>query len=568
MKMTKINVLAIFTLVIASLTGYSQTVEEGLKHLNAERYFAAGLVFDKVAIANPTVDNLFQLGRYYLSTPEAKENLDKAKAAFDKANELEKGSSSLANIGLGGVKLAQGDYAGAKALFASAVEKRKDAKNPDNFYRIAEMYTLFPWANDPAEAIINIDKALEIQEVKDNAEYFKVKADAYLIKNEGGDVMNALQNAERIKSFDMADIYSSMARVWLQGKNYKEAQEAIDNSIAADMKHAPAYKYQSSLYQTYQQWDQCAQAAKLYLEYSDGDCGAKLRYAQIAFNGKDFDNVLKTIKEIESCNENPIVHRLEGISQYELKNPELAIPPLEKYISVAESENIYGLDYGFLGRSYFELTDEANREANRAKGIELIEKAIAMEDSTFDYYTYLADAYKAENKFGPAVKFFKKAIANKKAPDAADYANLGLLQYSLRDYKGADSTFDDVVEAYKGSWPQAIAISARLKTLANPTDSLYSFAYRYQEYLDVLTDEQKEEGNADMTEALRYLAGKAFAIDKDIVKATEYLDQILKYDPSNESILNLKNQINGIVPEPADTDSTNIPAPVQANPEK
>ncbi|SOE22664.1 hypothetical protein SAMN06298216_3077 [Spirosomataceae bacterium TFI 002] len=551
--MRKLNLLLFLSAFLAAFSSNAQTLEEGLKHLNAERYTAAGKVFQTLAETNPTEENLFQLGRYYLSIPEAKENLDKATEAFSKANSTDKNGTSLGKIGMGAVKLAKGDYAGAKVDFASAVEKRKDSKNPDNYYRIAEAYTLFPWANDPAEAIINIDKALELQEVKDNAAYFKVKAAAYLIKNEGGDVMNALANAERIKSFDMASIYSNMAKVWLQGKNYQEAKAAIDKSIAADPKHAPAYRYLSSFEQTYQRWDKSAAAAKLYLENSDGDCGAKLRYAQIAFIAKDWDNVLKTINEIKDCNKNPIVHRLEGISKFEQNKPIEAIPALTKYIDVAPKEEIYGLDYGFLGRSYFLLPDTSKMAENRAKGIELMEKAISEKDTTYDYYNFIAEKYKEEKKYEKAVVYLQKAIDGKKKPDGQDFANLGLLQYQLRQYADADKTFDKVVEAYRGAWPQAIAISAELKVRSNPEDSLYSYAYRYQEYLDALTDEAKAAGSPDITKALRYLAGKEFAVNKDLEKANQFLDQILKYDPTNQEILELRNSINGVEPEIEET---------------
>lgn len=550
MRMKKLNLLKLLTAVLLAFTASAQSLEEGEKHLNAERYTTAGETFTSLASSNPTPENLLALGYYYLKIPNAKQNLDNAKAAFDKANASEKNGLTSAQIALGAVMLGKEDYAGAKSMFSEAMSKKRDQKNPDNYYRIAEAYTLFPWANDPGEAIINIDKALELKEEQDNPKYYLVKAAAYLIKNEGGETMNALQNAERIGYHDMAAIYSTMAKVWLQGKNYKEAQDAIAKSLAADPTHAPACKYQSSLEQTYQKFDKAAQAAQCYLDNSDGDCAAKLRYTKLAFIAKDYDNVLNTIEEIKDCNEDPIVNRLAGITKYEQGKSIEAVPLLDKYIKIAPKEEVFPLDYGFLGRSYFTLTDTTMMQQNRAKGVDLMEKAVALGDTTFDYYTFIADIYKEEKKYPEAITFYKKVISAKKNPTGSDFANLGLLQYQTRNWEEADSTFDKVLVAYKDTWPQAYLLSAQVKSYKNKPDTTFVSADRYQQYLNLLPDEAAMKADKrNVIPALNYLAGKELMVNKDVEKATEYIDKILAIDPDNQEYIQKRNEINGVIPE-------------------
>lgn len=547
MKQLRMKILFLGASILVGLGVHAQSIEEGTKHLNAERYVAAGKTFEALSAANPSAENLMAQGRYYLSIPEARENIDKAKALFDQVEAMEKGGTPESKIGLGIIELGKGNTDAAKALFAAAVEKRKDSKNPEYFYRIAEAYTMLPWATDAAEAILNIDQALLLDETKMNGAYYLVKAKAYLSKNEGGETMTALQNAERVKYFDMASVYSTMAKVWLQGKNYSEAKIAIDNSIAADETHAPAYKYLSSLEQTYQQWERSAAAAKKYLQYSDGDCGAKLRYAQIAFIAKDFSNVLSTADEIKTCNTNPIIHRLVGISKYEQGKPIEAIPALEKYINTAEKEDIYGLDYGFLGRSYFTLPDITTMEQNRAKGIELMEKAVSMKDTTFDYYTFISDIYKEEKNYNQAVVFLEKAVSSKKKPDGSDFANLGILQFQTQRWKEADGTFEKVKAAYKDTWPQAYALSAKVKIYGNQPDTLYTAAYdTYLEYLKILPEEQKTGQNRDLIDAYFYLIGRELNVTKDEDKAKALLNEILTIAPEETRLLELKASLDAL----------------------
>ena len=560
MKKTMKSLLFVLAAItLTALQSKAQTVEEGLRHLNAERYIKAGEVFNSLVSSNPTTENYFELGRYYLKTPNAKENLGKAEEAFNKGNALGKKSDDLNTIGLAWVKIGKEDFAGAKAILDEIISKGKGAKDAELIYRAAEGYTLFPWANDPAEAIMLIDKALEVKKI-DNPNYYLVKAKAFDIKNEGGDIMNNLQNALRLNPADKAAIYSFMAKIWLQGKNYPEAKQAIDNSIAADAEHAPAYYYLSSLYQTYQEWGKAAEAASDYLKHGDGDCGAKLRYAKLAFTAKDFDNVRSTLKEIETCNQDPIVHRLSGIAKFEQGEFDGAINDLKKYVDVAEKEEIFGLDYGFIGRAYLgkAMASETEREANENSAVMNIEKAISMEDTTYDYYTDLGSYFQEQKKYPRAAEFYEKAIAAKKNPTGEDYFRVAIIQYQVRDYAKADKNFDKVIEAYQGTWAPPYILKAYSQTYGNPQDTLYSYADSYQKYLDVLGEEGKAnpQSKRDVAAAYKYLAGKAMAIENDIAKANVLLDELLKYDPSNQEAIQLKNSINGITPEVTPGDSS------------
>ena len=157
-----IKTYAIASFIVALLPNFlsAQTLDEAIKHLDAERFVAATQAFNKLAETGATPQTLFYKGYAILKSPDGitPESLKNAQEAFEKGNSLDKKGDPLNQIGLGMVKLASKDFAGAKLIFEE-VKKATKSKNTDVFYRIAEAYTMFPNANDPAEAILNIDLA-------------------------------------------------------------------------------------------------------------------------------------------------------------------------------------------------------------------------------------------------------------------------------------------------------------------------------------------------------------------------------------------------------------------------
>ncbi|MBP6619191.1 MAG: hypothetical protein KA188_02995, partial [Leadbetterella sp.] len=159
-KIVKIYALA--SLLLVPFITKSQTIDEAVKHLDAERFTAASKAFNQLAEASPSTQTLFYKGYAILRSPDglSVENIKLAQSAFEAGNALDKKGDPFNQIGLGMVKLATKDLAGAKTIFEQ-VKKDTKLKNADVLYRIAEAYTMFPGATDAAEAILNINMALE-----------------------------------------------------------------------------------------------------------------------------------------------------------------------------------------------------------------------------------------------------------------------------------------------------------------------------------------------------------------------------------------------------------------------
>lgn len=539
--------LSVSAVAVLALTFHTlaQTVQDGLRNLDAERYNAAGTIFNQLVASAPTAENYFYQGYYFLSLPEP--DLEKAKEAFTKGVESQKKPDPLNRVGLGAVKLLSGDKAGAKADF-DLIKKDTKNKNSDVLFRIGDAYTISenPKFNDPAEAVLNIQAALDVQKVKNNPDYYISLAKAYLAKNDGGPAMTALENALNMGQ-KTAVIRTLMGRVWFQGKSYPKAQQELNEAIKADADHAPAYYYLSGIFQVFGKYDLAAKNAKLYLEKSEPSNAAKLTYVKLAFTVKDYDGASTVLNEIFDKTQDPVKYRLRGYTQVEKGECAEGIKNIQEFLKQAPQDRHLPLDYGQIGRGYICIKDEANKALNDSIGITYMEKAIELGDTTSNYMNDILAVYKAAKRWDKLAATYEKVMATTGKATAPDYYNLADAYMRSKEYVKADSALSKTIELYKDTWLVPYIIKARAKQYANPEDSTFAAAPVYEKYLSLVpeADKAKDATKRYLAEAYGYLGVKALLLDKDTAKAKEYMNLVLTYDPANQQALKVLESING-----------------------
>ncbi|CAH0995597.1 Lipopolysaccharide assembly protein B [Emticicia aquatica] len=561
LKSLSVSAVAILALSFQTM---AQTVQDGLRNLDAERYNAAETTFKQLASIAPTAENYFYLGYYYLNLQDGQVDLVQAKEAFAKGTALDaKKPDPLCRVGLATVKLLSGDRAGAKVDF-DLIKKDTKNKNADVLFRIGEAYTLSDKINDPAEAVINIQAGLDIQKVKNNPDYYIAIAMANLIKNDGGAAMTALENALNMGQ-KTAKIRTLMGRVWYQGKNYPKAQTEFNEAIKADPEYAPAYYYLSSLFTTFGKFPQAAENAKQALNKSEATPAAKLRYIKLATASKDYDGALNILNQIFDTEKDPIKFRLKGYIQTEKGECADGAKNILEFLGQASKERHLASDWGMLGRAYACIKDDAAKKLNDSLAVSNMEIAIEKGDSTFDYSTAIANIYRASKNWIKLAGAYEKNIASsKKGGTAPDYYNLADAYMRSRDYVKADTVYSKAIELYKDSWLFPYMQKARARQYGNPTDTTFSAAPYYDKYIKLSTDAMKADvKNAKyFSEAYGYLGYRALLIEKDTVKATEYMNMALKFDPTNTKAQQVLQSMSGATPAtPGTTTPPNNNAP-------
>lgn len=564
-KILKSLAVAATAVLTLSFHTMAQTVQDGLKNLDAERYNAAETIFKQLASSAPTAENYYNLGYFYLNLQDGQIDAEKAKDAFTKgAATNEKKPDPLNRVGLATLKLLSGDRVGAKADF-DLIKKDTKNKNADVLFRIGEAYALNEKVNDPAEAVTNIQAALDLQKVKNNPDYYIAMAKAYLIKNDGGAAMTALENAANMGQ-KLAIIKTLMGRVWYQGKQYQKAQGFLNEAITADPTYSPAYFILSNLFTTFGKYKQAAENAKLGLDNSEATPAAKLRYIKLATAAKDYDGALTVLNQIFEAEKDPIKYRLKGYIQTEKGECADGVKNITEFLNKAEKDRLLPSDWGMLGRAYACIKDDANKKLNDSLAIMNMDIAIEKGDSTFDYNTAIVNIHKGNKAWDKVALVMEKNIATSKKPAAApDYYYLADAYMRSRNFVKADTVYSKAIELYKDVWMFPYIQKARAKqyALGTTVDSTFLAAPLYEQYINKSTDAMKATaGNAKyFSEAYGYLGYKALLVEKNPAKAAEYMNAALKYDPTNTKATQVLQSINGTTPPAGGTTPPNNNSP-------
>jgi tetratricopeptide (TPR) repeat protein len=547
------NLIGTLSLCLFSLAmAFGQTAQEGFDHLNAERTNEAKEVFTKLAESNPSPENYYNLGYYYVRTNQ----LDQAQTAFEKGLGLDD-KSYLNQVGLATVALGKGDKAKAQEMISYA-EKKTRGKDAVVLYRAGEAYTLFEKNSDPAEALRLLDAAIK----RDNtlAEAYIVKGDILAAKNEGGPAVTAYEYALMAKP-NYAVANNRIGQIYLRGKSYNQALDFYKKAIEAAPDFAPAYKDLAELYFLARQYKRAAENFDMYIQKSGNkDPEMVLRAAQFAFTADEYSRALELLESVKGKLDNPITKRMYGWAYYKTNDMEKAIENLESFIKVAP-EKVISDDYKYLGRAYNKM---ATDKEYTPKGMEYIMKGADMDTSATESattYKEIAALYYKDKDYLKAAKAYDKGIGLDSAKASTnDYFQQGLsyfqgaqaitlndslgvavadsatlMQKKKENYLKADSAFAKAANK-QPDWPYSYYW--RASALYNAYDRQENIdkgisAPHYEKFVELAEKDQGGNYKSYFKLAYSYLAYYYQTAVKDESKAKTYWEKLLTVDPNN-----------------------------------
>jgi tetratricopeptide (TPR) repeat protein len=570
-KMTRsLKFFAGLVLSMVILNAKAQSVQEGLKALEYEQTTKAGGIFENLAKSQPTAENYYFLGYFYLKTDQT----DKAKESFDKAvtAAAADAKSPWGSIAKGVYALYMNKQTEAKTEFDKAIQLTK-AKKADVLFRIGEAYASFPEdesKRDVARAVEVLNMAAKID--ANNPEIFATLGNAYILKNDGSNSGINYETAIRLNP-KAAKSYVNYGNVLVRAKNNQESMNNYNKGLEVEPGYTPGYRRRADLYYRIADYPKAIADLRKYIELSENKNDAKWELSKslylLARNLQDdrktaeaneaFKQTLSMLTELQSSNSNldPVAYRMLAVSQYETKDFANGLKSIDNLFSKIDSKKILTTDYKYKAK-----LQAANGQDSLS--ILTLQKAMELDTADFDLYKQAGDSYVKLKKYDKGAEMYKTMVSKKsEKATGADYFLLGRTYYFAKNFTEADTVLSVAIIKYSNNpagQMQSVLYKARSKSnadyQANKNDLKWTAVSTYQQYLSLVKEEDKAKYKENLIEAYNHLGGYEFFKNKNKTKALEYWNKTLELNPTNKEAQDYIKMANPPTQQPKTTQKT------------
>lgn len=571
---TKLKVGIILLGTILSLGTNAQDLKSALLLSSGEQYDKAETMLQGLINQEPSNSKYyFYLGENYLLdyfsdtiSNSLQEYTQKAKEVFQKGIDAN-GSDPLNYVGLAKVATYTGDLSTADEMRTKAksfllpykkVGKKMSPPAADYalaLAKIADSYVIDK-SVDTAAALPLIREAIKIDAT--NPTIYLIAGDIYILVNDGS---NAIKNYNKAEYADPTSPTANMkiGSIYVRGKSLQAAIPYFEEAITLDDKYAPAYRELGQLYWLAGRLDQSKENFKTYLELTEGNIPAKIRYVNSLFYAGDYDEVILNVEEILKVdNSRSYMNRLAGYSSYDKKDAdyETALKYMDKLFATVEADRILWKDHFYTARilvklnqgSYTKLVDEYAKtptpelKAQIDKAESQIKRAFTEYNKVLEFrpndkavLNEMATNYYQFRMYSEAANAWSQLLNDDSK--AEDYMKVGRAYYVGENYEAADSIFSIVTT----KWPthlSAFVYIARTYTKMDEDMTLGLPKPKFEKVIDVAKADSVK-NNTEMMEAFSYLGYYHLSQDQ-FNTAKGYYNRMINLNASNKD-----NQIKG-----------------------
>lgn len=550
--MKQISLFASFILLGNIL--FAQSIDEGKKFLNYERFTSAKDIFSKIVAANPNdVEGVYWLGQTYIQNTDNTDSTA-AKTIYQKALQANS-NAALLLVGMGEVELMEGKKEDARNRFETAINLTKRRDLPEILLAVGRA-NVDVKNGDPVYAIDKLKQAAD-KESK-NAEIQIALGDAYRKMIDGANATISYQNALNIDPKN-ARANFMIGRIF-ETQGY--GQEAIymkyyNAAIAADPNFAPVYYW---LYNYYYRRDvnKAKEYLTKYIAVSDADSKNCYAEASLLYVSQSYQEAItKADQCITSAGEKPFpnLYGLKAYSYDKLGDSLNAKKYFEEFFTKVNPDKIGPNDYATYGRVLLKLkgTDSLENLKNDSLASVYIDKAILLDTvpaNKLDYIKSTAESLIASQNYAAAGDWYAKILTQKKDYGKVDLYYAGYNYYRGGAYKKSDSVFT----LYESKYPEDLFgwyMAARAKEGIDTSGALGLAKPDYEKIIslaDTVTDKQSIKDK--LIPAYRYMVAYSYNIQKDRETAVKFNDKILEVDPADPTALKTKEALAAAKPKP------------------
>jgi len=526
--------------IVSCQVSVAQTLQDAIKLTESEQFEKASSAYMLLIQREPTNgDNYFFYGENYfkeevLDSSFKAIDLDSARTLYEVGMKKNPGNP-INYIGKGKVFWYEGKSTEAKKQFYDAVQIISPANKSGTFtgkqkamvyMKVAECYTKAR-TKDLPEAINLLNKALK--EDKDNPEIYILFGDATLEQNPG-DASQAIAHYKKAYDLDKKSCKALLriGQLYSRARNLTEAVKNYDEAIKVNPDFAPAYREKAEAFYRGKQYETAIQNYKKYLDLNSGSVSARVRYASFLFLSKKYAEAISEIQEIQKQNTSVIfLYRILAYSYFETGNCTDGITAIEQFFLKANEKKILASDYEYYGK----LLSKCGKDS---LAIEKLKQAVTKDTSKTELYGEMGNCYMKMKKYPETVDAFNKKIKGGKGIDVNDYYVLGRAYYYSNQFGKADTSFMQIT-VMRADIPIGFFWRGRANAKMDPKSEKFPGKPYYEEYLAKLKPEEIEKNKKDVIEAVSYLAGYYYFIEKDYGKCRCQWERVKALDPNNDN---------------------------------
>ena len=514
----------------------AQSLEEGIKMLQYERYETAQKILEPLATGNARAN-------YYLGLAQlGGEKKDVARATFNKFPD------DAANIaGLARVLFAEGNTTEGttKALLAASKAKKKEWEQ-QKFAADA----LAAEGGNPKLAVEYYTKAME--KAPENLDLKISFGDASQKLEDGaGRAMSSYQNV-MAKDAKNSLVYSRMGALWYAARNYDSALINYARAKTADPNNPLPYRDLANAYFYVGKYELAKQNSDEYLKLSDKSVEDKIQHANLLYLAKYYPDAIKEMQDlINSGAEKPYMYRIIGYSLSELKdsvnaasNAANALTNMDKFFAKQDPKKILPLDYMYYGKILTQNGKVADADI-------YFNKAVAADPSNdkSDVYKKIAEGFVSQKNteaYAKAGEWYGKIPAENPNAKAIDYFNWGLYKYFGKKYDDAAKAFA-AMRAKFPEQPSAILWQGRVAAAVDNEGKTGGALPYFNEWLKIEDTKDYTKKPADLNKAYQYIALYSYN-NGDKAQTQKYMDLISAIDPNDAFVKQLKAAMKPAAP--------------------
>jgi tetratricopeptide (TPR) repeat protein len=503
----------------------AQTIADGLRCLENEQYSRAGQIFRSLVAAQPTASHCYYLGHFYMNLERADSAqgiyADSAKLMFEKGIQADP-KFNLNYVGLGTWEIFKERPGQGKILIDKAVQSSR-GKDGELLYRAAEAWVIYP-NPDALEANRLLDMAIKVN--KNNPDYYNLKGDAFMLKNDGSAAATNYDKAKQIAP-NSAKGYINYGNILIRAKSYQKALESYLEGMTKDSLYATGYRQLGELYFKAGKYDKAVESYSRYVKMSDQRPESQYRFGAFLFLAKDYDKALEVLNILPESYKNAYRYRLLAYCLAEKQQPVDGLARMEQFLQSTDSNKIMANDQFYYGR----LLIESGKDTIR--GLSVLKKSALKDSSKYASITDFGKKFFTARRYAYASEAYQMVIDGG-SKNNQDYFNLANAYYYGKDFVKADTIVSRLLRAQPQS-TNANLLKARCinQQKLDPDQSKGLAKPYYEKYTLLITPENVEKLKKQLLECYLYLGGY-YAVKNDVPQAHAAWRKVLELDPENK----------------------------------